>query len=71
MKKVWMLKPILLSILFLTISCDSKIEKEENLQSTISLLLKQFEIDKALSINQCTIMKTDGNGAWLEKQMKK
>ena len=71
MKKFWMLKPILLSILFLTISCDSKIEKEENLQSTISLLLKQFEIDKALSINQCTIMKIDGKWSLVGKTNEK
>jgi hypothetical protein len=66
-----MLKPIFLLILFLTISCNSDIKQEEDLQKTLSLLLKQLEIDEALSINQFKIITIDGKKSLVGKTNEK
>jgi cell wall-associated NlpC family hydrolase len=70
MKSIWMLKFTFLSIM-LVISCDSGIEKQEDLQKTLSFLLKRLEIDKALSINQFTIKKIDGRWSLVGKTNEK
>ena len=66
-----MLKPIFLLILFLTISCNSDIKQEEDLQKTLSLLLKRLEIDEALSINQFKIITIDGKKSLVGKTNEK